>query len=47
MVELLQEAQAVLASMKQAKDQALQRKEYDRAAELGNREKKCVTTYLN
>src|SRR5438876_9247770 len=40
MIELLKEAQIVLASVIQDKEQARQQKEYERAAELGNREKK-------
>src|SRR6266487_3359840 len=39
MIELLNEAQKVLASVMQEKEQALQQKEYERAAELGKREK--------
>jgi hypothetical protein len=39
MIELLKEAQNVLASVMQEKEQALQKKEYERAAELGKREK--------
>jgi len=40
MEELLQEAQDVLGTVRQEKEQALERKEYDRAAELDNHEKK-------
>jgi len=40
MLELLKEAQNVLESITQEKEQALQQKEYERAVELGKREKK-------
>jgi ATP-dependent Clp protease ATP-binding subunit ClpA len=40
MIELLAEARNVLASVMQEKDQALQKKEYERAAEFSRREKK-------
>jgi ATP-dependent Clp protease ATP-binding subunit ClpA len=40
MLELLKEAQNVLVSVTLEKEQALQQKEYERAAELGKREKK-------
>src|SRR5438067_6983894 len=39
MIELLKEAHNVLASVMQEKEQALQEKEYERATELGKREK--------
>ena len=39
MIELLKEAQNVLVSVMQEKEQALQQKEFERAAELGKREK--------
>src|SRR6266705_5346441 len=39
MIVLLKEAQNVLASVMQEKEQALKQKEYERAAELGKREK--------
>src|SRR5438876_5029756 len=39
MIELLKEAQNMLASVMQEKEQALKQKEYERAAELGKREK--------
>jgi ATP-dependent Clp protease ATP-binding subunit ClpA len=40
MLELLKEAQNVLKSVMKEKEQALQQKEYEHAAELGKREKK-------
>ena len=40
MIELLKEAQNVLVSVMQEKEQALKLKEFERAAELGKREKK-------
>jgi ATP-dependent Clp protease ATP-binding subunit ClpA len=40
MIELIKEAQNVLASVMQEKEQALKQKEFERAAELGKREKK-------
>jgi ATP-dependent Clp protease ATP-binding subunit ClpA len=39
MIELLKEAQNVLATVMQEKEEALQQKEFERAAELGMREK--------
>src|SRR6266702_2402415 len=39
MIELLKEAQNMLASVMQEKEQALKQKEYERAAELSKREK--------
>jgi ATP-dependent Clp protease ATP-binding subunit ClpA len=46
MIELLREAQNVVASILQEKELALQQKEYERAAELGKREKNLRESIL-
>ena len=46
MIELLKEAQNVIASIVQEKEQALQQKDYEQAADLGKREKKLRDSIL-
>ena len=46
MIELLKEAKNVVASIVQEKEQALQQKDYEQAADLGKREKKLRDSIL-